>query len=131
MRALLRFAEIGSDSDLPQSLRELAEAMDLEEVQAALAALEELDASPSQVRAFKAVLSRWAQLEPTAAFSHVAAMNEHGATVMIHGHTHRPGRHDIALGPGARGTRWVLGDWNRCGWYLRYDGEAELVCFRI
>jgi len=40
-----------------------------------------------------------------------AALAEHGAQAMIHGHTHRQGRHDHAGHP-----RWVLGDWHAgCG----------------
>ena len=35
------------------------------------------------------------------------ALAEHGAQAMIHGHTHRQGRHDHAGRP-----RWVLGDWH-------------------
>ena len=37
----------------------------------------------------------------------VATLAEHGAQAMIHGHTHRQGRHDHAGHP-----RWVLGDWH-------------------
>ena len=33
-------------------------------------------------------------------------MAEYGAAQLIHGHTHRPGRHEHAAG-----SRWVLGDW--------------------
>jgi UDP-2,3-diacylglucosamine hydrolase len=46
------------------------------------------------------------------------------ASVIIHGHTHRPARH---LEPG--GIRWVLPDWDldhgpRRGGYLRVDAEG-------
>jgi UDP-2,3-diacylglucosamine hydrolase len=37
-----------------------------------------------------------------------------GATRLIHGHTHRPGRHRADWG-----DRWVLGAWERCGWLAR------------
>jgi UDP-2,3-diacylglucosamine hydrolase len=45
-------------------------------------------------------------------------------TTMIHGHTHRPARHQEA-----GGTRWVLPDWDldhgvRRGGYLRVDAEG-------
>jgi UDP-2,3-diacylglucosamine hydrolase len=41
----------------------------------------------------------------------VAALAEHGAQAMIHGHTHRQGRHEhIVAGKPCR--RWVLGDWH-------------------
>lgn len=43
-----------------------------------------------------------------------------GATLMIHGHTHRPDRHRL---PG--GERIVLGDWtDTSGWLLREQGET-------
>jgi UDP-2,3-diacylglucosamine hydrolase len=41
-------------------------------------------------------------------------MSEHDCRTLIHGHTHRPARHDEAAG-----TRWVLGDWEATGWWLR------------
>ncbi len=37
---------------------------------------------------------------------------------LIHGHTHRPGRHEIE-DAGQVSTRWVLGDWYDSGNYLR------------
>jgi len=47
-------------------------------------------------------------------------MTASGATLMIHGHTHRPDRH---LLPG--GERIVLGDWtDTSGWLLREQGET-------
>ncbi|MBT4522308.1 MAG: UDP-2,3-diacylglucosamine diphosphatase [Halieaceae bacterium] len=41
------------------------------------------------------------------------AMHLAGARQLIHGHTHRPARHD-----GHAGTRWVLGDWATKGWFI-------------
>ena len=56
------------------------------------------------------------------------AMDDAAVSLMVHGHTHRPGIHD--LGGGRR--RIVLGDWDRCGWKLRLDnGDAELTCFAL
>ncbi len=56
------------------------------------------------------------------------AMADAAVSLMVHGHTHRPGIHD--LGDGRR--RIVLGDWDRCGWKLRLDkGDAELSCFPL
>lgn len=37
---------------------------------------------------------------------------------LIHGHTHRPAVHDVDLGSGNKGTRWVLGDWGEDGWKI-------------
>ena len=56
------------------------------------------------------------------------AMDDASVSLMVHGHTHRPGIHD--LGGGRR--RIVLGDWDRCGWKLLLDGgDAELSCFSL
>lgn len=54
-------------------------------------------------------------------------MRRHGVTQLIHGHTHRPGRHEEPAG-----TRWVLGDWDRQGWVLEAaPGEIRLNKFLI
>ena len=49
------------------------------------------------------------------------ALDQAETKLMVHGHTHRPGIHD--LGGGRR--RVVLGDWDRCGWKLRIDQETS------
>lgn len=58
-------------------------------------------------------------------------VNDHGAAVLVHGHTHRPGIH-----PRERYTRYVTGAWEVCGWLLRQqakDGQAawQLECFSL
>jgi UDP-2,3-diacylglucosamine hydrolase len=55
------------------------------------------------------------------------AVSLHRAAALIHGHTHRPGIHAI----GTTAKRYVLGDWNRCGWVLRFDGTFTLVRFPL
>ena len=45
---------------------------------------------------------------------------ELGAKRMIHGHTHRPGRHTHTWG-----NRYVLGAWERCAWVARQAGAGE------
>jgi UDP-2,3-diacylglucosamine hydrolase len=47
-----------------------------------------------------------------------AFMREQRATLLIHGHTHRPGIHDFNL-DGTAAKRIVLGDWYDSGSYLR------------
>ena len=48
---------------------------------------------------------------------------------MVHGHTHRPGRHVIEV-DGRRCERWVLPDWSAAGGYLEIaDGTPRLVRF--
>ena len=53
-----------------------------------------------------------------------AAFRQSGSRVMIHGHTHRPARHDLTV-DGQACTRWVLPDWcDGRGGYLRCDGAG-------
>jgi UDP-2,3-diacylglucosamine hydrolase len=51
----------------------------------------------------------------------------YNCSVMIHGHTHRPKVHQHT-----NGVRYVLGDWDKQGWYISLEeGETELVSFDI
>jgi UDP-2,3-diacylglucosamine hydrolase len=57
------------------------------------------------------------------------AFRRHGVRRMIHGHTHRPARHEIEV-DGARCERWVLPDWYGRGGYLALDDVGpRLVSF--
>lgn len=57
------------------------------------------------------------------------AFRAHGVRRMIHGHTHRPARHELEL-DGARCERWVLPDWYGRGGYLALDNVgARLIAF--
>ncbi|HUJ85514.1 MAG TPA: UDP-2,3-diacylglucosamine diphosphatase [Burkholderiales bacterium] len=57
------------------------------------------------------------------------AFRRHAVTRMIHGHTHRPGHHELEL-DGLHCERWVLPDWYQTGGYLRAEnGTARLVRF--
>ena len=49
-----------------------------------------------------------------------AAFRTHGAHRMIHGHTHRPARHQHEV-DGASRERWVMADWHASGHYLEVD----------
>jgi UDP-2,3-diacylglucosamine hydrolase len=51
------------------------------------------------------------------------AFAESGCDVMIHGHTHRPGRHVYRVG-GRERVRWVLPDWYEGGGYLEASPEG-------
>ncbi len=52
-----------------------------------------------------------------------------GVRCLIHGHTHRPARHDVEV-DGARCERWVLPDWYGPGGYLALDDVGpRLVSF--
>jgi UDP-2,3-diacylglucosamine hydrolase len=57
------------------------------------------------------------------------AFHKHGVARMIHGHTHRPGRHELEV-DGRRCERWVLPDWYGRGGYLEVSrGKASLIRF--
>ena len=45
------------------------------------------------------------------------ALRSHGVRRLIHGHTHRPGRHAVEI-DGERCERWVLPDWYGRGGYI-------------
>lgn len=55
------------------------------------------------------------------------AMAGHGVRQMIHGHTHRPARHESDYG-----LRWVLGAWEDSAWALHATvDETNLINFNI
>jgi len=49
-----------------------------------------------------------------------SALRAHGVRRMIHGHTHRPARHELVV-DGRTCERWVLSDWYDRGSYLEVD----------
>jgi UDP-2,3-diacylglucosamine hydrolase len=56
-------------------------------------------------------------------------LRDHGYPRLIHGHTHRPARHEHVV-DGHRCERWVLTDWYQRGGYLHCDNagcRAELL----
>ena len=58
----------------------------------------------------------------------VRVMAQHGVDLLIHGHTHRPARHNLLVS-GKPAQRIVLGDWGDKLWYLRAtsDGALDLI----
>ena len=57
----------------------------------------------------------------------LATLKENNCKTVIHGHTHRPGVHDL----GGGSSRWVMGDWERCAWIVKFQDELELSCVAI
>lgn len=53
----------------------------------------------------------------------IDAFRRHGVRTMIHGHTHRPGRHEHRVDNGTR-ERWVLPDWYAGGGFLVADATG-------
>jgi UDP-2,3-diacylglucosamine hydrolase len=52
-----------------------------------------------------------------------AALREYRVARLIHGHTHRPARHELAV-DGRACERYVLADWYDAGSYLRVDASG-------
>lgn len=50
------------------------------------------------------------------------ALAQHSASIMIHGHTHKPDVHQHK-----NGTRWVLSDWEDTGDYLKWNKQNGLT----
>jgi UDP-2,3-diacylglucosamine hydrolase len=58
----------------------------------------------------------------------ISALQLHGCDILVHGHTHRPARHDVPLSDGRRAERVVLGEWGKDFWYAVADnGVLKLV----
>jgi len=57
----------------------------------------------------------------------VAAFRKHAAQRMIHGHTHRPARHELEV-DGSPRERFVMADWHDRGHYLAVDDSGVRVC---
>lgn len=53
-------------------------------------------------------------------------MHSKNCEILVHGHTHRPAVHHENWG-----VRYVLGNWERCGWFLEMNGGFDLNCFPI
>jgi len=53
----------------------------------------------------------------------VAALRDHRARRLIHGHTHRPARHELDV-DGTRCERFVLSDWHDRGHYLAVGADG-------
>ena len=49
----------------------------------------------------------------------IKAFVQHGVDVLIHGHTHRPAVHQIETNDELELKRYVLGDWDSKGWYIK------------
>lgn len=51
------------------------------------------------------------------------SMRRWGVQRLVHGHTHRPAKHDLSAG-----TRWVLGDWGKhVGWRIDIDDSGTAL----
>jgi UDP-2,3-diacylglucosamine hydrolase len=51
------------------------------------------------------------------------ALREAGVDTLLHGHTHRPARHELSVS-GRPCVRWVLGDWNAEPVLARWDATG-------
>jgi UDP-2,3-diacylglucosamine hydrolase len=55
------------------------------------------------------------------------ALRAHGVSRLIHGHTHRPARHELTV-EGRLCERFVLADWYKTASYLRVDRDSVTAC---
>jgi UDP-2,3-diacylglucosamine hydrolase len=55
------------------------------------------------------------------------ALRAHGVSRLIHGHTHRPARHELTV-DGIACERYVLADWYSVASYLRVDEAGVAPC---
>lgn len=55
-----------------------------------------------------------------------ASFREHGVTLMLHGHTHRPAVHHLQV-DGEDARRIVLGDWYSQGSVVRWDDDGPVL----
>lgn len=60
----------------------------------------------------------------------VDVLLEQQCNVLVHGHTHRPARHAVALPDGNAAERIVLGEWARTYWFLQLC-ETPVQCETI
>lgn len=61
----------------------------------------------------------------------IEAMQRHNAALLIHGHTHRPAVHPLAI-DGQHAERLVLGAWHRQGSMIRVSSsETSLITFPL
>lgn len=80
-------------------------------------------------RSVEAVQAKPAELMDVNDAAVAQAMRAHAVTRLVHGHTHRPGRHALTI-DGRRAERWVLPDWYGRGGYLEIGrGAPRLVRF--
>ena len=56
----------------------------------------------------------------------VQVMEKFQVDTLIHGHTHRPAIHDVALNQGM-GKRYVLGDWTDKGWEIELNDNGIVL----
>ena len=57
----------------------------------------------------------------------IAALEAWNCNGIIHGHTHRPGIHELKRNR----KRYVLGAWERCAWIVRFDNHIQLECIAL
>jgi len=74
-------------------------------------------------RASKIKSERITDVAPNAV---VAAFRAHGVQRMVHGHTHRPARHEVRVDDRSC-ERWVLADWYDHGSYLECSDAGMIV----
>ncbi|KZE25919.1 UDP-2,3-diacylglucosamine diphosphatase [Crenobacter luteus] len=90
--------------------------------------LAERHAIAAQIRAASEMKKQETGLDDLGDVTELAVLEllaAHDAPTLIHGHTHRPARHDHALPDGRAAERWVIADWHDgAGGYLVVDADG-------
>ena len=58
-------------------------------------------------------------------------MQRYQVQLLIHGHTHRPQRHQLQLDSTTPAERIVLGDWDKSVWYLACDPQLAPEAYQL
>jgi len=80
-----------------------------------------------RARSKRATASKSEEIMDVNADAVADALRAHSVTRLIHGHTHRPARHQLTV-DGRRCERYVLADWYRTASYLRVDAAGAAAC---
>ncbi|PCK10216.1 MAG: UDP-2,3-diacylglucosamine diphosphatase [Alteromonadaceae bacterium] len=78
-------------------------------------------------RSKKSTMQKSAEITDVTPATVAQVFEQYGCTTMIHGHTHRPKRHQLSTALGEC-ERIVLGDWAAHGWYLKADEGGLDLC---
>lgn len=84
-------------------------------------------AATMRMQSKEAVAEKSAYITDVVEDAIIESLQSYDCRTMIHGHTHRPGQHRMGNGY----TRYVLGDWGRCGWQIYATPQIRLECFPV
>jgi UDP-2,3-diacylglucosamine hydrolase len=60
----------------------------------------------------------------------ISEIDQAGVNTLIHGHTHRPGKHTLNTDK-TSAMRWVLGDWGEKAWFIEAKANTEGTLLKL